>query len=416
MPLPKLSLLQSRLAASLIASLMLLMLYFTFLSHNFAYAADVDSLRPEDHNHERLLEIDMHRAIIEDHEIREDGVYQADFLGYDEGIIGRAATSDAPTQLENNIPRADNLAQGQTNFYVFPSTELGQRVRVRDIEDQDADTSDDSGETDTIDPELRLRQRATSSQLVYISVNVCSQPTPVQDSTTDPPPQLQLYISQTDSNPNPGPGSTGAQESVDLVEGATMYMVNTTSDIYLGLYGANNTAYKDMWSTEIAASTNNFYHTYAENKGSNLRLVDSDSSAALVVTGNLTNENSSSPEYQVVMDEPPPYVLFASNTSNRAIQGLQNSYCGLLQNSEIKPLDTGQNPGNVQASLTSRGSGTPKQQFYVTGLNSGVTYSAILAVYGGGNSTSTTRRAGVVQGGGQVWPAMNFTTLSGMSP
>lgn len=414
MPLPKLSLLQSRLAASLIASLMLLVLYFTFLSPTFAYAADVDSIRPEDHNHKWLLEADWQQAGIEDLEIQGDRAYQADFLGYDEGIIGRAATSDSPTQLENNVPRADNLAQGQANYYMFPSSEL--TLRVRSAEDQDEDIWNlINEETDSPNPELRQRQ-APSSQLVYVSVNVCSQPKPIDSTTVDPPPQLQLYISQSSSNTQPGPGSNGAQQSFDLVEGATMQRVDATGDIYFGLYGANNTAYENMWSAEIAASTDNFYHTYHSDSGTNLRLVDSDSSAALLITGNLTNENASSPAFHEVMNTGPQYVLFASNSSNRDVQGLQNSYCGLAQNADIKPLDSGQNPGNVQVSITTRGQGVPRQQFYINGITSGTTYNAMLAVYGGGNSSTTTRRAGVIGGGGQIWPAMNFTTLAGMSP
>jgi calcium channel MID1 len=414
MPLPKLSLLQSRLATSLIASLMLLILYFALLSHTFAYAADVDSIPPQDHNHEWLLDADRHRSNIEDFELGEEGLYQADFPGYDEGIIGRAATSDSPTQLENNVPRADNLAPGQTNFYMFPGSELG--LRVREAENQYEDNLYESSEkAEPTDPELRLRQRDTSSRVVFVSVNVCSQPKPVDSTTVATPPQLQLYISQTSSNSQPGPGSNGVQQSFDLVEGATMQQVTATGDIYFGLYGANSTDYEDMWNAEIAVSTDGYYHTYHIDSGPNLRLVDSDSSAALLITGNLTNESSSSPAFHEVMNAGPRYVLFASNSNNRAIQGLQNSYCGLSQNADIKPLDSGQNPGNVQASLTTRGQGVPRQQFYINGITSGTTYTSTLAVYGGGNSSTTTRRAGVVGGGGQVWPATSFTTLAGMS-
>ena len=308
MPLPKLSLLQSRLAASLIASLMLLMLYLAFSSHNFAYAADIDSIRTEDHNHEQLLWMDLFDADIEDREIREDGLYKAGFLGYDEGITGRAPTSDAPAQLENNIPRADNLAQGQSNFYIFPSTELG--LRLRNTEDQGTDLLwEDGAETSPSDPELRLRQRA-NSQPVYISVNVCSQPKPVHNTTVDPPPQLQLYISQTDSNPTPGPVSKGAQTTINLVEGATMQRVEASGNIYFGLYGANNTIYDGMWNAEIAASTNKYYHTYlGNNTGPNINLVDSDSSAALLVTGMISNDTGL-PADQELLDSPPPYILF----------------------------------------------------------------------------------------------------------
>jgi calcium channel MID1 len=398
-----------RFAAFLLTSVMLLMLSSTFSSHHFAYAADVDSIRSEDHNHERLPEMDVVAAQTENLESRADEGYEADFLGYDRGIIGRAPTLDVPTELINNIPIVDNLVQGQTNYYTFPRSELGLRVR-----------STDNGEGDPLeeivaktDPAgLGLEQRATTPRAVYISVNVCLQPRPKEATTVDPPPQLQLYISQTTSNPNPGPGSKGAQEMVDLVGGATMQMVNATGDIYISLYGSDTTAYADVWNTQVAASTDAFYHSYLNSSVQNLRLVDSDSSAALLVSGNITNANSSSPEFQAVMDAAPPYVLFVSSSENRLMQGLQNSYCGLQQNADIRPVASGESAG-VQTSLTTRADGAPKQQFYLTGIHSATTYQAALVSPSGVNSTS--HGPGVVGGGGQVWPVVNFTTLSGIS-
>jgi calcium channel MID1 len=415
MPFPKFSPLQSRFAASLIASVILLMLYFTFSSNHFAYAADVESVPPEDHNHDRLfeMEMDMLSASTADPESRDDGGYEAAFLGYDRGIIGKAPILDLPTQLTNNVPQANNLEQGQTNFYLFPSSALG--LRARSIEDGEADVMEERDEElYPADLDRRLLQRDTTSRLVYISVNVCLQPNPIQSTTVNPPPQLQLYISQTESNPNPGPDSDGAQETFTLEGGATNQTVNATGDIYMGLYGQNTTAYNGVWSTQIAASTDAFYHSILSGSGSNLGLVDSDSSSALLITGNLTNENASSPAFQAVMDAAPPYVLFVSNISDQYIQGVQNSYCGLQQNAQFAPSVTGQSASNVQASLTTRGIGVPRQQFYLTGINNGTTYTAALAKYGGGNSTSNS--SGVIGGGGTVWPMMNFTTLSGMSP
>jgi calcium channel MID1 len=114
MPLPKLSPLQSRLAASLIASIMLLFLYFTFASPHFAYAGDVDSIRPEDHNHERLpgpiLEVDSDELELRE---AEGAAYEADFIGFDRGIIGRATTD--PQALQNKVNITDSIVQGQTN-------------------------------------------------------------------------------------------------------------------------------------------------------------------------------------------------------------------------------------------------------------------------------------------------------------
>lgn len=119
MPLPKLSPLQSRLAASLIASIMLLMLYFTFSSPHFAYAADVDSIRPEDHNHEPILET----PFLEE-ELELEVTYMPEFLGVDRGIVGRQANADDPTPMMNNVVAKTNVEQGKLLSYVFTNTSL----------------------------------------------------------------------------------------------------------------------------------------------------------------------------------------------------------------------------------------------------------------------------------------------------
>lgn len=400
MPLSKPRPLQP-LAVQTMALVILLVLCSTLSMPHFAYAAGVDSIRLEDHNHEQLLGTDVLGAYLGNLELR--GV------GSDREITGKAPTSNSLIQLANNVPSVANISQGQTNTYTFPSSELD--LRSSPAREGDSYILEESEEgADPANLELRQQRRATTSRAVYISVNVCHQPKPIEDTTTDPPPQLTLYISQDSSNPNPGPNSNGAQQTVGLDEGAAMRKVNATGDIYISLYGPNTTAYKAAWSAQIAASTNTFYHTFLpDNSGQNLYLVDSDSSAALLITGNITNETSS---YQAVMNAAPPFVLFASKSNNQSIQGLQNSYCGLLQNAEIAPSTIGKSESNVQASLTTRGWGAPKQQFYLSGINSGTTYYAALAVDGGGNSTGG--GPGVIGGGGKVWPMMNFTTLSGM--
>jgi calcium channel MID1 len=409
MPLPKLSPLQSRFAASLIASIMLLILYLVFTLPNLAYAADVDSTRAQDHNHERILDMDILGANVENLDLRSEAGYEAEFIGYDRGIIGRAPTANSPTQLTNNVARTDNIVQGQTFSYVFPSAEIGLQSRSTEDGMEQARLVKESDEGEDFE-DLKLRPR--QSRTVYISVNTCLQPRPIHNTTIEPPPQLQLYISQSESNPNPGPNSDGVQEMVMLDGGAVMKTVSVTGDLFMGVYGVNTTAYQDVWNAEIAVSTDGFYHTFYNNSDPNLQLIDSDSSAALLVTGNLTNEDVSSSAYQAVLNAAPPYVLFATDSNERPIQGLQNSYCGLMQNAGIVPSTTGQSASNIDTSLTTRGNGAPKQQFYLTGIKGGTTYSAILAMYGGRNST--TGGSGVVGGGGQVWPMMNFTTLSGM--
>lgn len=386
------------------------MLCLAFFSHSFAYAADIDSIRPEDHSRSLLFRADLHLSNSESDEIREDGLYEAGFLGYDQGISGRAPTSDDPTELENNIARTDNLARGQSNFYMFPSTALGLRIRSSEHGSGDIPLGNVE-ETNSEDPDLQLQTRA-DPKTVYISVNVCSQPQPAKDTKNGPPPQLQLFISQTDSNTKPGPESQAAQDNVTLVQGAVMHQVQATGNVYLGLFGANAPAYQDMWSAEIAVSTDRFYHTYTNNSGPNINLLDSDSSSALLITGVISNSSDNAAEVER-LESAPPYVLFASKSNNTMINGLRNSYCGLQQNADIKPLNSGKNPGNIQTGLKSTPQDGVKQQFYVGGIAKGTTYNVILAEYGGGNATSNTRRTGVAGGGGTVFPEMQFTTMSG---
>ena len=430
--LPKLSLLQSRFAASLIASIIVLALFFAFSIPHYAYAADIDSIRRDDHNHERLLDMPFLEIDNEDLELR-DMRYEAEFIGYDRGIVGRTPTADEPTPLINNRMDLTNIEQGQTVSYSFlnssvfgelspNTTGLPSPVKIRSINAQWGDdvgvTEDRMAGVDETEEghneELKLRPRQSTDanhRTVYITVNACVQPQPIINTTTDLPPQLQLYVSLSPNNTNPGPGKDSTSQQMIVLEGgAGMIVVNATSDVFIGLYGENTTAYKDVWSAQIAASIDAPYHYYHNGTNANLFLVDSDSSSALLITSDLTGEPQNSTVYQDWMNSPVPFVVFASNQDDTSLNGLQNSYCALQQNAQIGPTVTTGTANSVQAGLTTRGNGQPKQQFYIDFLTGGSSYHAVLAM--SGNSTDSGN--GVVGGGGQVWPMMNFTTLSGM--
>ena len=428
--LPKLSPLQSRLAASLIALITVSALYFAFSLPHFAYAADVDSIRREDHNHERLLDMPFLEVDIEELELREVG-YEAEFVGYDRGIIGRAPGANAPTALINNRMDLTNIEQGQTVSYAFlnasvfgelsPNTtgflsSLGIRSVNTEVGDEERMLDGgldwmDEEESNTQDHELRTRQSTHADhRTVYITVNACIQPQPISNTTTDPPPQLELYVSLSANNTNPGPGQDSAsQQMITLEGGYGIITVNATGDVFIGLYGANTTAYEDVWSAQLAASIDAPYHYYHNGTNTNLYLVDSDSTSALLITGDLTNEPANSTVYEESVESSPPFVIFAS--SHDSLHGLQNSYCALQQHATIGPTVTAGDANSVQASITTRGNGQPKQQFYIDALSTSSSYSAVLAV--SGNSTNSGN--GVVGGGGQVWPMMDFATLSGLS-
>jgi calcium channel MID1 len=433
MPLPKLSPLQSRLAASLIASIMLFLLYFAFSFPHFAYAADVDSIRPDDHNHDRLLatpfldldfgELDLREASFE---------YEAEFLGVDRGIIGRATTD--PTVLTNNERSTTNINQGQLVSYKFTNASLWGSKSTTDtgfpsqISLQGRSTyggasgwggMEEDAEWEVEDgPELKLLRRQSSSEnrTLYVTVSTCTQPSPISNTSTDTAPQLQLYVSTSQNNTNPGPGQS-PQDVVNLVEGYGLYALNatsTTTDVYIGVYGVNqNTTFSGVWNAEIAASIDQPFHTYWNNSPSNLYTVDTDDRSVLLFTGPfMTNSSSNTTVFQEWMDlNPPPYTLFASDPTNTALEGLSHSFCGLSNYASIAESRTGQAVSTVVTGMTSIGANLlPRQQFYMNGLSAGTTYTGYLAM----NGNSTSSASGIVGGGGQVFRAMTFSTISGM--
>jgi calcium channel MID1 len=164
------------------------------------------------------------------------------------------------------------------------------------------------------------------------------------------------------------------------------------------------TGFTGSWNYEIAASIDAPYHSTNET-WSNLFFVDGDNHAALLITNDTTQANSSSPVYQEWMSMKPPYGVFAHNMNDSSILGVQSSYCGLSNLAHIVADADTQNQ-NV-AGMTNRGlGGKPKEQFYISNLNAASKYWGFLAM--ARNSTP-----GVIGGGGKVWMAMNFTTKTG---
>lgn len=427
MPLPKLSPLQSRLAASLIASVMLVLLYFAFLSPHFAYAADVDSIRPEDHNHERLLERPFLDFDVEELELREP-TYEAQFVGVDRGIIGRATTE--PLILTNNGMQETNIPQGQLVSFMFSNASLWgplspvnsglpsqiilhdkKKRSMDENEGLDNDGEDEDAE-DGEETQLKPRQSTAGKQrLLYITVTACNQP--ISNTTTDPPPQLQLYVSQSQDNPTPGPGQ-GPQVEIKLDGGYTMYAFNATGNVYIGVYGDNvNTTYTGVWDAQIAASIDQPYHFFWNSSDPNLFLVGSDSSSALLYTDPLILDSSNTTLAEAWMDmETPPFTVFASDASDNSIIGLQNSYCGLQTKAQISASRPGQTISDIRTRMTDIGQGSlPKQEFFMTGLGPGKTYNIALAMNG-----TTASGNSAVGAGGQVFRMTSFTTLSSMLP
>ncbi|XMA12273.1 hypothetical protein WAI453_005064 [Rhynchosporium graminicola] len=422
MPLPKLSPLQSRLAASLFASIMLLLLYLFLSVPNFAYAADVDSIQSEDHNHEQL----KHFPLLDDyHELDLRGEeYESEFFGLHRSIIGRATTQ--PTPLVNNRIEDTNIPLGQSFFYVFTNASLwGNKsaatpglpsqiklnnrrlVRTDDpIYRLEAEIGNEEEES-----ELMRRQGRPgpgTNRTLYITVTTCDQPT--TNKTTTPPPQLKLYVSQSPNNTNPGPGQDSKlQEVITLEGGYALHEVNATGDVYMSIHAQNATEYSTgVYSAQIAASIDAPFHTYWNSTDPNLFLADSDDFSALLYTDPFTSDATNTSLFAKWMDRAPPYVIFASDATDTSLVGVERSYCGLKTKAQVQASRPGQTVSNIVTGMTSIGNLTlPRQQFFVNGLAAGKRYNVMLAMEG--NSTNSGNF--VVGGGGQVFKQTQFSML-----
>ncbi len=406
MQFPKLTALQSRLAATLAASAILVILFFSLTRPQFAYAAELDARIPPDHNHP--IALDFSGAMMDEDEEEERRAaldWELHELSIREGLVRRAPPG--VSALSNNDPQTMNIDVGQTQNWVVskemvagPPGVLGPGLPSEDsIED----------EPSQIRSELRKRQ---NTKRIHITVTTCVQPTlNTSANPADPdaasPPQLQMWVSRSSSLTNPGPGTRDSpeQQSIDLDGGFAMFEVDTAEDVYIGVSAPNTTSWGGIWNYEIAASIDAPFHAI-DDSWANLFFVDGDNHAALLVTNDTTQGNSTSEIYNQWMTLSPPYGVFAHNQNDNTILGVQNSFCGLKNQAQIAANIQGANNQNV-AGMVHRGlSGKPKEQFYITDLNASSTYYGFLAMDG----NSTTSGADVVGGGGKVWKAMSFST------
>jgi calcium channel MID1 len=429
MHFPKLSPLQSRLAASMTASVLLLFVCCFLLSSHFADASDVDSIHPEDHNHQRLGE-GQQGDFEFDSSLESTDTYEPEFLGVNRGIIGRAP--DGVVSLVNNVAQNLNINPGWTDNWMFskdsvngpksPQTSgLPSEVQKRQNEKQDLDTPADLESSNAILDDdspgekqiLKARQGNTTMQRVWITVNTCLQPSSNTSSgTLTGPPQLELYVSVDGTNQKPGPDQDSARQAMSILDGGYgSVVIDANTDIYIGISAPESSSFNGIYNYDVAASIDAPYHSVNETNPF-LFLIDSDSSSALLITNNLTQASEDDPVFQEWTKISPPFNLFAQNQNNTAIFGLQNSYCGLKNNAQVTAYLDGQATHNIDVGITTRGLGNkPKQQFYLKGLNDSSSYYGFLSMQG----NSTAFGPGVVGGGGKVWKSMNFTTKSGMT-
>ncbi|KAI1391190.1 stretch-activated Ca2+-permeable channel component-domain-containing protein [Hypoxylon trugodes] len=411
----QLSPLQSRLAASMIASILLLIIYFFLFSPQFALAAEFDPPSPEHVARELAYEIREALEAPEELDLR-SSTYEPEFALFDRSIIGRAAGNAVP--ITNNKVEKSNIAPGTTMTYVLQASSVTSRIRQyssesaelrRSLNESQEPTSiaDDADKEDiAINPELMRRQQ--SSKKVWISANTCEQPWRISSDPTSPdPPQLTLYVSTSPDNTSPGPSqSTDTQKVLVFNEGAVMFNVSTSQDVYMSVSAPDVSSElfdtSKQYNFELVASTDQYYYSYREDNGSDLIWVDSDGSAALLQTNYLTNSSD-----QTITEM--PYVIFAHNNDNLDINGMRNSYCGLSLHAQIRNLDNGSS-GMVTMGLKQGGDkNLTRQEFYVSGLNASTNYTGILA-RPPGTGTQKRQDDSSSVGGGIVFQPTNFST------
>lgn len=408
---PKLTPLQSRFAASVVASAILVVIYFSLSNPHFAYAAELEldgsgQPRAKDHNWHRIEE-----------QLLQDELSEGDKHS------GLGRRQETATALANNEPGGANglnINAGDTQLWVFPTDALYGAHGYNGT-----GLFSDLGSNDTevallAHAELKKREdgslqgrQSDTSRTVWISMNTCLQPSyngsGLQSAA---PPQLTLYVGQG-GNSEPGPDSIGAQMAIPLDEGFANYTLEADSDTHMAVHAPGLPSdFSGGWNYQLAASIDYYYFQLnSSTTAPFLYLVDTDTDSALLVTGNLTTADQGSAAYNKYMSLTAPFSIFATYTNNTRINGLSNSYCG-LQNANLLQSEQADPEGittNIQTGMITRGLGNyPKEQFYITSLNGSSSYIGILAL--DGNSTDS--GPGVVGGGGKVWQPANWTTKS----
>lgn len=410
MPCLKLSPLQSRFAASLAATLfIIIVLYFVLSNPSLAYAVDVDSIISKDHNHPRLQDIDLH--------LGPDGVAPETIAAPDSDLtsvgtvsgIQRRAPNNA-VSLGNNAPEEGEVDLGATLYFWIPEDTLAgpKSGPSRGLPGFNEKEFLDNGLMERTELKRRNDTLVKQATRVYISATTCLQPAfnATPDSRNTGPPQLQLKVSPSTDIQQPDPGAQVSNlQVIDFDGGYASTVLDADGPIYISVSAPTDKSYFGSYKFEIAASIDRLFHE-AESNVPYLFFVDSDSGSALLQTKDATNASPDDEIYQQWMNlDPPPFTMFAHDTKDKSILGVQNSYCGLKGNAQIR-----KDGDNVQVSMTNRGQNhKPKEQFYIRGLNSSTSYYGFLAMEG--NSTDSGK--GVVGGGGKVWRPTKFTTKAG---
>ena len=338
---------------------------------------------------------------------------------YDSLVVRADPPRRKDIQVEDTVnDRKDNLniQPGSTTWYSFkagPTSSPEKRTAPwANGEDSNLEEGHDD-QNDGLDPSLEKRQRNQGqSKRIFITINVCLQPTFRSKDDSQDPPQLTLHAQRQDPRETSDDTPSGSQ-TVPLVEGYGRIDVPADDTVYFRVSAPKSRLKKDSqdWNYDIAVSTHAPYHEFKDDTEFGLYMVDSDSTAALLVTNGLTDwvkreQDTDDPEE--FLTKGPPLDLFVNNINETAVRGLSRSYCALSKLptvlSNTRSSANPESPFEIGITHNQPG-GLAEEQFYVSNLNRTATYI-------GRPSTlnASTYGDNVRNGGGTLYPSMNFTT------
>jgi calcium channel MID1 len=428
MQLPKLTPLQSRLLASVVATCMLIVVWITFQPHHFVYAAELP-LAPEDVEHSQLGQAipPDHDALGLERDTQENGGvgYTGDFAYFDKHLLGRQ--TEGVDSLTNNEKKDMEANPGTTKFFMLEKSQLKLRdaspLELRSTENVSERDVEEDLEVDGVEGNTSpIRKRQTGSQ-VFISVNTCKQPVPDTPIMIDDPPQLKLYISTSTNNQKPGPESTNdlATAPIPFVNGSAQFRLQTDSDVYIGVEAPSLTqGWEGSFSFEVAVSTDEYFHSYMRSDPF-MYLIDIDSESGLFITHNLTTDANNSEDVEAWLKvEDIPFTMFAFPNTVWGAKGLEASFCGLKSS-----WSTNSSNITIDRTMTDRYSYNPgrepqyhlpKAQMHIQNLQRNTTYIGMLVMDGGVSTQGLDVSNNLTVGaGGRVWQPFQFTTKAGKS-
>ncbi|KAJ5179603.1 hypothetical protein N7492_002813 [Penicillium capsulatum] len=331
-------------------------------------------------------------------EMRDDIAEDGESNGLD---LVRRYRNDAKA-LANNEYQNGTVSIGEANYW-YVSKDMLNGKRAGPGKGLPAYLNEDG---EVVPPEFShelpgLSKRTTT---LYLSLTTCRKPHTNDTHSAGSFEQLELYVSQSRKLQDPGPGKDDSLQSVHKASGGYVGVeLESDVDVFISVVAPNSTTHSGSYKYQIGASIDAYFHDVIDHD-SFLFFLDSDRSAALLVTDNLTQSLPHSENYQQWMNITPPFAMYAYNRNDTALSGLEHSFCAVDALSQVGRISK-----SVEVGMIDRGLGNkPKQQFYITDLQPSTTYNGILAMVG----NSTRSEEGVVGGGGTVYKAMNFTTKS----